>query len=794
MAGYNWSPSKYIFSSDDRQILVPSGSTVRVYSVVDGSFVHALPFEEDNSLILHGDNIVSVQLHPSFPDKYVLCFTNNRKLVVISLENGQVVYHEDLFQKINLPPEQLGQGMDFGHCLLMPSKKKKRIELYYGVMAHFRFYQKELPFPFAKNKTQPKSFHLVFKENMKSERIHQFAAVALSPAGKFVAMINGRFLYLQSLPIENSKGVKHMQKENEFTCITSHPTEEIIATGDSIGCVIIWRHIFHSLPHKSFYHWHPSPVTSMSFSSIGSKLYSACDQGKLISWQMDSPGMHSSLGNLNVPIRGVIADSCNKLIALSLMDGTIKLLASTSTIKNTVVTLLENSVSQMDINLNLSEANYDPTSKCVLIKGFNGTLQFFSLSSNSVKQVLDVTETNYYQNYGDGPKAIPIILNNVAISLDGQWLATDELRDDSEYLMFERLRFWTKKNDTFGIVNLVDLPHEKQISGMKFSYDASIFVTISSDCYFKVWKRVSNATQGDSAFVLWQSGNRSLGIVPSSLSISCDSSIVAVQFDNHITFWDVTQKSLDLLEGLDEVNENWEDAVVGFDFAAGSLINLFCHVRRNSIGTFDFLTSKQNWLVKSKPDVTNCAFAFNHSSNRMAVLNSEKFITIYNVDSSVPLGVISNELTSIIGDVKSLLAVDLSAFMESQHQTTCQAPSGILCVNNRKQLISFLPRDFAVKKGRCRTKSDSESGEGTFKIVGKLMSDAYVLPVERNVSSIKRKVEMEFDSDQLVNHMFVKDATHLMPSLNALCNQFLKSLFLRELPSSNEKKSKRGTV
>ena len=70
MARYNKSQSKYIFSWDGQQILLPSGSIVRVYSVPDGSFIHSLPSEQgESSLILHGDNIVSVQLHPYFSEK-----------------------------------------------------------------------------------------------------------------------------------------------------------------------------------------------------------------------------------------------------------------------------------------------------------------------------------------------------------------------------------------------------------------------------------------------------------------------------------------------------------------------------------------------------------------------------------------------------------------------------------------------------------------------------------------------------------------------------------------------------
>ena len=83
IAGYNWSPSKYIFSSNNDNILIPCGSCIRVYNVSDGSYLYSLPSNEDDLLLIHGDKIVSIQAHPYFCNEYILCFTNKRKLVII---------------------------------------------------------------------------------------------------------------------------------------------------------------------------------------------------------------------------------------------------------------------------------------------------------------------------------------------------------------------------------------------------------------------------------------------------------------------------------------------------------------------------------------------------------------------------------------------------------------------------------------------------------------------------------------------------------------------------------------
>ena len=74
------------------------------------------------------------------------------------------------------------------------------------------------------------------------------------------------------------------------------------------------------------------------------------------------------------------------------------------------------------------------------------------------------------------------------------------------------------------------------------------------------------------------------------------------------------------------------------------------------------------------------------------------------------------------------------------------------------------------------------------------MKNAYSLPVNRKELPSKRKVEMEFDSNQLVSTMFVKDATHLTLSVKLLCQQFLLKLFLKEPALTNNKKLKNGNV
>lgn len=798
VAGYNWSPSMYIFSSDDRQLFIPSGSTVRVYSTEDASFVRSLPDNDDDLLKLRGDTNVSIQLHPYCPSKYILCFTSGRKLVIISLETGGIVYYEDLFHQIKLPPEELGQNLDFGGCILTSAKKSKHCLLYYGVKSHFKFYEKELSFPFndgkkAKIKSQVRRIFLVDEGKIDRITLHKSSALTLSESNKFIAMINGRALYVHTLPAANGFPHLHLKLDNEFTCIASHPKEELLATGDSIGVITIWRNFTQSSkPDKSNYHWHPQPVSCLAFSSLGSRLFSGCAVGKLISWLLDNPGVHSEVANLGIPIRGIGTDSGNQRISVSLVDGTIKLIRTNATShKKDIVNVLENSVSQVDIELNLKKPIFDSVSKSILIKGFNGTLQFFSLASNSVARTLDITNTNYHQNFDSGPQAIAILLNNLAISLDGKWLATDELTEESEFLFEEKLKFWSlNSQSSHELTNFFDLPHDKPISDMRFSPDASVLVSISSDTYFKVWRKKTDAVDGSQAFILSQAANRGLSMIPLSLSISSDSSILTVQYENELSCWDISRDQVCPLENLNEINSDWNDPLVAFDFAGGTAMHMFLAVRRSTVRNFNFVRGCHEWTITNEQDdEKNVSFSLDHSQNIFAVHRSTHVISIYHVNPQKLVGVISNDILAPIGKMSSILTLNLSSFVDSSHDYECDGSIAILCVNKRKQLVSLLPRQFVVKKLAPPDDSTDTVDENSIKIVGKIIANHHALPIE--YASQKRRIEMQFDHDKLVEDYFLQDATHLLAPVNLLCKQFLKSLFLQENLTSDQKKTKR---
>lgn len=65
-----------------------------------------------------------------------------------------------------------------------------------------------------------------------------------------------------------------INESRSFTCISCHPTEEMVLVGDNTGRVILWQNIFGNDKTQNVFHWHTLAVQTVSFSPSGSYFYS----------------------------------------------------------------------------------------------------------------------------------------------------------------------------------------------------------------------------------------------------------------------------------------------------------------------------------------------------------------------------------------------------------------------------------------------------------------------------------------------------------------------------------------
>lgn len=199
----------------------------------------------------------------------------------------------------------------------------------------------------------------------------------------FVAMIDSNFLTVY-YPASGTSNCKRNYGRARFTALASHPTEPMIATGDSGGQIQLWRNLFETDFIRTVYHWHATPVKSVTFSEHGSNFYSGAKEFVLVKWVVDRPDLKDFLPRMRgAPVHIAVGPRNNRL-AVALSDNEIQLLSTNfdmfALIQNfTYVHDDETGLDLFPCGLQLS-----PRNKCLVLNGRPGQLQFFSTQSKSL--------------------------------------------------------------------------------------------------------------------------------------------------------------------------------------------------------------------------------------------------------------------------------------------------------------------------------------------------------------------------------------------------------------------------
>lgn len=107
------------------------------------------------------------------------------------------------------------------------------------------------------------------------QRSNSLVVAALKEQGVSVKDLKSGIdkMYLTLLPTTYQLLIisrRHMTDERKFTCVALHPEEQIMATGDISGRILVWHDFVHQArPPKAVYHWHTLPVASLTFTSEG---------------------------------------------------------------------------------------------------------------------------------------------------------------------------------------------------------------------------------------------------------------------------------------------------------------------------------------------------------------------------------------------------------------------------------------------------------------------------------------------------------------------------------------------
>lgn len=182
-----------------------------------------------------------------------------------------------------------------------------------------------------------------------------------------------------------------------LTCVAFHPIKEIVATGDANGRILLYYKIFEKCePVTKLFHWHHTPVTTVTFTLSGTNLYSGGLENTLVHWdikkekpinfvpRMQGTPVHITIGTENQKISVATDDN-----GIQIMNAQNNALAVIQYF--TWVPFDKTDVPKFPIGLKVN-----PRTTSLVFNGRIGHLQFYSTRTKSLLYNVSKTEFTQY--------------------------------------------------------------------------------------------------------------------------------------------------------------------------------------------------------------------------------------------------------------------------------------------------------------------------------------------------------------------------------------------------------------
>lgn len=213
--------------------------------------------------------------------------------------------------------------------------------------------------------------------------LHKNHKIAISKYN-FFAAVHKNFLNIGFF--RNETVSQHKNKTRSvFSCISCHPSEPIIATGDVEGQIRLWRDVHREDKIMcTLYHWHATPVNTIAFSEFGGNFYSGAREFVLVKWTIDRPETKQFLPRLRGSPLQITLGPKNNNIALALSDNQVQLLDSNFELSATVQTFTFVHDDSTGLERFPAGIRLNPRNQCLVLNGRVGQLQFYSTQSQSL--------------------------------------------------------------------------------------------------------------------------------------------------------------------------------------------------------------------------------------------------------------------------------------------------------------------------------------------------------------------------------------------------------------------------
>lgn len=174
-------------------------------------------------------------------------------------------------------------------------------------------------------------------------------------------------------------------KKNQLTCVATHPTDQLVATGDVSGRIFLWRELFSATePMTALYHWHHTSVNTIAFTLSGSHFYSGGFENVLVKWNANAVHEKEFVPRMwGAPLHIAVGDN-NQKVAIAADDNEIQILDARLNPKVVIQNFTWVPKDKTDGCKFPIGLKVNPRNSSLVMNGRVGHLQFFSTHTKNL--------------------------------------------------------------------------------------------------------------------------------------------------------------------------------------------------------------------------------------------------------------------------------------------------------------------------------------------------------------------------------------------------------------------------
>ncbi|KAM1329081.1 hypothetical protein ACFX15_012710 [Malus domestica] len=625
-------------------------------------------------------------------------------------------------------------------------------------------------------------------------------AITISPSGKFFGIRNKRKLHIWRVPAIDSKLMIAkkitLHHTRNFNVLAFHPTQAIVAAGDTSGRILIWtgfgKRTFsdgdklmkgRSMNNEeerdgvrgdddadasSTWHWHAAGISVLSFSSDGAYLYSGGIEGVLVVWQLDT-GKKKFLPRIGSPLLYLTDSPDPSLSSISCADNQIHILKMPSMEIMKSISGIKLPYSCPEIYDGIcSKFSFDHTDGLVALRTANYCIQFYSLFDDREMSEVQICERNHQP--GD---EVRVIVTLVSLSKDGSMMSTVEVKLPEEGLGgLVCLKFWASgpQNKNFSLSTVVYEPHrDARISSLAFHPTRQMVASLSYGGDFKIW--VCSDEIQPKHEVLQHSGwmCHAVGSYKNkpmtAVAFSGDGSVLAVAAENIITLWDPNNNALVAVIG------EMQMPIATLSFAGKSeyLVSV-TQGSKPQLSVWSMSELSESWSYKLHVEAVTCAVD-SSSFAVLSLLGKDGVILLFNATDPVPLAMWSVRKAQGGG----LAFLNSDQLSNQQNILDRNRPQALLVyINGDHEYVIFDPynieaKELSLTRPGSHVAPDETGHFGYSSIYGELPK----FDIKRD-----QTVAPSAPSQRPWETIF-SGSSHELPPLTKLCSDFMESLLER---------------